>query len=67
MPHVPEYSELFPSSAEEELEGEHAFLTSSVMVNSVCQPGPVVWSNTSLDVAVKVFLDMINIKSVDFE
>lgn len=67
MHHIPDYSELFPSSAEEELEGEYTFLSTSVMVNSVCQPGPVVWLNTGLDIAVKVFLDMINIKSVDFE
>lgn len=28
---------------------------------------PDVWSNTSLDIAVKVFLDEITLQSVDFE
>lgn len=43
----------------------------AVMVTFLCQLGywfPVVWSNTSLDVAVRVFLRCdLTFKSVDFE
>jgi len=51
--------------------GVTACALETVMVNSMCQLGwavvPSFWSNTCLNVAMKVVLDVINIKSVDFE